>query len=184
MSTQRKRSSENYNLHLLYMAYDNYTCKYVFASSAADNNLSLTQNELRIQLPFCKERTPNMKIELVQAKMAGADEFPGLAIRMSENPSDYYSLDNKGAILGIAGVSYQRNTGGAFQYALHHDINPSYVISSGTRELGLSLEQPDGSAVAIGGFASGVQFILKLSYPRQPDEIQQQYSAQIHRMGN
>ena len=125
-----------------------------------------------------------MKIELVQAKLAGTDEFPGLAIRMSENPSDYYSLDNKGAILGIAGVSYQRNAGGAFHYALLHDYNPSYVISSGTKEIGLSLEDGRGNGVAIGGFASGVQFIFKLSYPRQPDEIQQQYSAQIHRMGN
>ena len=167
------------------MGYDdNYTCKYVYASSADGNNLSETANELRIQLPFCKERTPNMKIELVQAKMAGTDEFPGLAIRMSENPSDYYSLDNKGAILGIAGVSYQRNAGGSFHYALLHDTNPSYVISSGTKEIGLSLEDGRGNGVPIGGFASGVQFIFKLSYPRQPDEIQQQYSAQIHRMGN
>lgn len=167
------------------MSYsDNYTCKYVYASSAADNNISLTLNELRIHLPFCKERTPNMKIELVQAKLAGADEYPGLAIRMNENPSDYFAMDNKGAILGIAGVSYQRNSGGAYHYALLHDYNPSYVISSGTREITLSLEDGLGDGVPIGSFASGVQFILKLSYPRQPDEIQQQYSAQIHRMGN
>jgi hypothetical protein len=163
------------------MGYDeNYTCKYVFASSAAANNLGETTYEIRVQLPFCKERTPNMKIELIQAKFTGNAELPSLAVRMSESPDDFYSLDNKGAVLGIVSVK-----GGAtsFHYALDHDYTPAYVISSGTRELTLTLEQPDGSAVPV-SFQDGVQFIFKLSYPRQPDEIQQQYSAQIHRMGN
>ena len=164
------------------MGYDeNYTCKYVFASSAEANNLGETTYQLKVQLPFCKERTPNMKIELIQAKSTGDAELPSLAVRMSESPDDFYSLDNKGAVLGIVSLK-----GGAtsFHYALDHDSTPAYVISSGTRELSLSLEDGQGNGIAIGGFASGVQFIFKLSYPRQPDEIQQQFSAQIHRMGN
>jgi 3-methyladenine DNA glycosylase AlkD len=59
------------------MGYDdNYTCKYVFASSAADNNLWENAKRVVVQLPFCKERTPNMKIDLWYGKFnAGDDEF-------------------------------------------------------------------------------------------------------------
>jgi len=164
------------------MGYDeNYTCKYVFASTAAGNNLSSTTNEFRLQLPFSKERSPNMKIELIQAKFTGDSELPGLAIRMSENPSDFYSLDNKGAVLGIAGCLFKRSAAAAlYNYALVHDTNPCYVISSGTRELTLTLEDGIGNVVDISGFSFGVQFMFKLSYPRQPDQIQEQYSSEIH----
>jgi hypothetical protein len=99
------------------------------------NNLGETTYQLKVQLPFCKERTPNMKIELIQAKFTGDAELPSLAVRMSESPDDFYSLDNKGAVLGIVSLK-----GGAtsFHYALDHDSTPAYVISSGTRELSVS----------------------------------------------
>ena len=160
---------------------DNFTCKYVYASRAADNNAGLTTNEIKVQLPFCRERTPNMKLQLVAVKLSGDAEFPGVAVRMSDTPSDYFSLDNKGAVLGIAGVSYQRTAGGAFHYALSHDNNPEYVIPSTTRELSLSFQNGAGATIPLADFGDGLQLIFKLSFPTQPDEIQQQYSAEIHR---
>ena len=160
---------------------DNYTCKYVYASRAADNNAGISTNVMKVQLPFCRERTPNLKLQLVAAKLSGDAEFPGVAVRMSDSPSDYFSLDNKGAILGIAGISYQRTAGGAFHYALSHDNNPEYVIPSTTRIIDISFETGVGAIVPLADFGDGLQLIFKLSFPTQPDEIQQQYSAEIHR---
>ena len=71
---------------------------------------------------------------------------------MSDTPSDYFSLDNKGAVLGIAGISYQRSAGSAFHYALSHDNNPEYVIPSTTRELSLSFQNGAGATIPLADF--------------------------------
>jgi len=165
------------------MGYDeNYTCKYVFASSAAANNLGETTYELRVQLPFCKERTPNMKIQLISATARAFDAgtVPSFAIRMKEVPDDFYSLDNQGAVLTLMEVSHEETgAAGRTQYrSAPAENNPEYVISSGTKQITLF------SVTELIGELANKHFIFKLSYPRQPDEIQQQFSAQIHRMGN
>lgn len=166
------------------MGYDdNYTCKYVYASSGALNNAGDDLTEFVVQLPFCKERTPNMKIQLISAKARGfnAGNVPAFAIRMKETPDDFYSLDNQGAVLTLMGIDYEE-TGGAqprTQYkSTPAENNPEYVISSGTKQITLF------AGTQLIGELNNKHFIFKLSYPRQPDEIQQQYSAQIHRMGN
>ena len=166
------------------MGYDeNYTCKYVYASSGANNNGGDTLTEFVVQLPFCKERTPNMKIQLISATARAVDEgtVPSFAIRMKEVPDDFYSLDNQGAVLTMMGVDHEEVGGVAprTQYkAAPSENNPEYVISAGTKQITLF------SVTQLIGLLGNKHFVLKLSYPRQPDEIQQQYSAQIHRMGN
>jgi hypothetical protein len=166
------------------MGYDeNYTCKYVYASSGANNNGGDTLSEFVIQLPFCKERTPNMKIQLISAKARSfnAGTLPAFALRMKETPDDFYSLDNQGAVLTLMGVDHEEVGGVAprTQYqSAPAENNPEYVISSGTKQITLF------AVTELLGEFNNKEFIFKLSYPRQPDEIQQQYSAQIHRMGN
>jgi len=166
------------------MGYDeNYTCKYVYASSGALNNGGDTLSEFVVQLPFCKERTPNMKIQLISAKARSfnAGTLPAFALRMKETPDDFYSLDNQGAVLTLMGVDHEEVGGVAprTQYqSAPAENNPEYVISSGTKQITLF------AVTELLGEFNNKEFIFKLSYPRQPDEIQQQYSAQIHRMGN
>jgi hypothetical protein len=161
---------------------DSYTCKYVYASRAANNNAGISTNEIKVQLPFCRERTPNMKLQLVAAKLSGDTEFPGVAVRMTDAPSDYFSLDNNGAVLGIVGISYQRTAGGAFHYALAHDNNPEYVISSTTRFITVTFESGDGTTIPLADFGDGLQLIFKLEYPDQPPAgIVNQFAAEIHR---
>jgi len=161
---------------------DNYTCKYVYASSGANNNAGDTLSEFVIQLPFCKERTPNMKIQLISATARAFDAgtVPAFAIRMKEVPDDFYSLDNQGAVLTLMEVSHEETgAAGRTQYkSAPAENNPEYVISSGTKQITLF------SVTELIGELNNKLFVFKLSYPRQPDEIQQQYSAQIHRMGN
>lgn len=165
------------------MGYDeNYTCKYVYASSGANNNAGDTLNEFVVQLPFCKERTPNMKIQLISAKGRSFDAgiVPAFALRMKETPDDFYSLDNQGAVLTLMGVDYEETgANGRTQYkSAPAENNPEYVISSGTKHITLF------AVTELIGLFNNKEFVFKLSYPRQPDEIQQQFSAQIHRMGN
>ena len=166
------------------MGYDeNYTCKYVYASSGAENSAGDSLTEFVVQLPFCKERTPNMKIQLISAtaRAFNAGTVPAFALRMKEVPYDYYSLDNQGAVLTLMEVSHEEVAGVAprTQYqSASAENNTEYVISSGTKQITLF------SVTELIGELLNKNFIFKLSYPRQPDEIQQQYSAQIHRMGN
>ena len=165
------------------MGYDeNYTCKYVYASSGANNNGGDTLTEFVVQLPFCKERTPNMKIQLISAtaRAFNVGTVPAFAIRMKEVPNDFYSLDNQGAVLTLMEVSHEETgaTGRTQYRSAPAENNPEYIISSGTKQITLY------SVTELIGELNNKNFIFKLSYPRQPDEIQQQYSAQIHRMGN
>lgn len=166
------------------MGYDeNYTCRYVFASSSADNNGGDSLSEFVVQLPFSKERTPNMKIQLLSAtgRAVNAGTSPPFALRMKEAPNDFYSLDNKGALLAIMEPLIEES-GGAFprtQYSSKAaENNPEYVLSSGTKQITLFTDSE------LIGELTNKTFVFKLSYPRQPDEIQQQFSAQIHRMLN
>jgi len=169
------------------MGYDdNYTCKYVFAHSGT-NDFTSDGRRMKVALPFCVERTPNMKIQLVSATFGDDSEYTGIIVRMNQTPSGFYSVDNLGAVLGLMGNMTTLSIGGAsaFDYSLiDSNHTPEYVISSALREIEVGMEDNGGSAFTLSGFNEGMSLVFKLSYPRQPDEIQQQYSAQIHRMAN
>ena len=169
------------------MGYEeNYTCKYVFAHSGT-NTFTSDGRKIKVTLPYCVERTPNMKIQLISASFGADSEYTGIVVRMSETPSGFYSVDNLGAVLGLMGNMVTLSIGGAaaFDYSLiDSNHSPEYVVSSALREIEVGIEDNNGSPFTVSGFNEGMSLVFKLSYPRQPDEIQQQYSAQIHRMGN
>lgn len=169
------------------MSYsDNYTCKYVYASSGT-NTFTSDGRKIKVTLPFCVERTPDMKIQLISASFGDDSEYTGIVVRMSETPSGFYSVDNLGAVLGLMGNMVTLSIGGAaaFDYSLiDSNHTPEYVVSSALREIEVGIEDNTGSPFTVSGFNEGMSLVFKLSYPRQPDEIQQQFSSQIHRMGN
>jgi len=166
------------------MGYDeNYTCKYVYAHSGT-NTFTTDGQKIIVNLPPCVERTPNMKIKLVAASFGDDQQYSGLVIRMDQTPSEFFSNDNLGAVLGVMGdmVTYQIGGSAAFDYKMIDPTNsPEYVISSSQRVIEVGIEDNNGSALTLSAFDEGMALVFKLSYPRQPDEIQQQFSAQIHR---
>lgn len=160
-----------------------FTDRYIYVNTGAPSTAIGTGGvdypiKRIIKFPNDIARVPNIQISLDGGFLVSDDEHAGLILKCDISAYNYEGLDNDGCVLALFDNQYDFG-GGGVHYAIQGNT-PKLNFSS-VNQITLFIE--DGNGIAIPWDTSGLvfSFLFKIRYPKQPDQIQQDFAGQITR---